>query len=343
MSRSVAVGPRHLLHRPSLRFRDPRRNSRSAATGSQGCGAEGFFLLLRAKNSPLGAKCTVSAKNKYIISRAGSLRKASQPPAVRSQPRVIDQCGRPRRACASAHRLKGLAARNAAGPLPSAALVPPRETKDPQNPQKHPQPHRRRFPGLPPNRRELLERRRRAQTWRERRVHMCACVCVRRRRGPLGRVGAGDCECLSGEWRLCSSLVAASEASPFKNGLKSKVSVNLSSTPTPHPLTHTRPTESSGSGAARGSWAPTASAAEVGRLCPGEHGPLCGSWAPRLRPPLGPRLGGSGPLTSPAAPPTASFPEGVNANSLGPRPAPWPAARLAPKFRGGGRRTELLS
>ena len=68
----------------------PQADSRSAATGSQGCGAEGFFLLLRAKNSPLGAKCTVSAKNKYIISPVGSLGKASQPPAVRSQPRVTD-------------------------------------------------------------------------------------------------------------------------------------------------------------------------------------------------------------------------------------------------------------
>ena len=96
-----------------------------------------------------------------------------------------------------------------------------------------------------------------------------------------------------------------------------------------------RPAESSGSGAARGSWAPTASAAEVWWLRPGEPGPLCGSWAPRLRPFLRPRLGGSGPLTSPAAPPTASFPKGVNANSLGPRPTPWPAARPAPKFGAG--------
>lgn len=83
------------------------------------------------------------------------------------------------------------------------------------------------------------------------------------------------------------SSIASNQDSPFKNGLKNKVSENLSAPPPS--------AGSSSSGAARapflrglahGSWAPTASAAEVGRPHPGAPGPLRGSWTPRRRPPL---------------------------------------------------------
>ena len=75
------------------------KGSLTSAQGPQGTeaswpveGRGGGVLLIsaKAKNSPHGAKCTVSAKNKYITSRGVGLEKASQPPAVQTLLRVID-------------------------------------------------------------------------------------------------------------------------------------------------------------------------------------------------------------------------------------------------------------